>query len=272
MSQTLEKIDPSISYNPETIDDHLRQYQLDTSLDGPIHIQDEAQRQLALDLRLATDVYAPRRFTKAATNDTNALETMSRAAEALTLADEPPSVSMGYLELRPGASSNPPHHIIRADSPATQDFDGPLAVRLLLNEWSVGTDPENYAYIDPYEEEAQRLVAAPRRQQTENQLPRTLPPSRSQVAPPMIVASKPAAPSLIGVAGPSRGLPSWSNIELNQTQPGRPPVPRTGSQMVTSDAPPASQEFLSSTQVLPGPFGGRQAGKKKPVKKRLGGF
>lgn len=275
VSRTLQKIDPSISYDSESLDDHSLDYKLDTSLDGPIQIQDEAQRKLSLDLFLATDVYAPQAWTSVAAGGIDALETMSRAAEALTLGDEPPSVGLGYLRLRKGVSSNPPHHILRTDSPATQDFDGPLAVRLLLNEWSIGADPENYAYTDPYEEESQQLIAVHRRRQETVPpiVPGTLPPFRLQV-PPMVVASKPTAPPIVGVGAPVRAMPTWNTIVFeNPTQPSRPPAPRTGSQMVSTDASqPPSQQLLPSTQVLPGPFGGRQAGKKKPVKKRLGGF
>ncbi|TFK42497.1 hypothetical protein BDQ12DRAFT_676313 [Crucibulum laeve] len=40
-----------------------------------------------------------------------------------------------------------------------------------------------------------------------------------------------------------------------------------------SSMPQVSQDFMTNTQILPGPFGGRPtAAKKKPVKKRVGGF
>jgi hypothetical protein len=49
---------------------------------------------------------------------------------------------------------------------------------------------------------------------------------------------------------------------------------RTASQTTAKDPDvgASSQDFMTSTQILPGPFGGRQLIKKKPAKKRLGGF
>lgn len=266
----LAKVDPSISHDLETLIIHFRQYTIDTSLERPLRIQDEAQCQISLDLSLAADVYAPRPFADVESDGSDPLANMSRAAEALTLVDEPPLVHLGYLELRPGNFSNPLHHIVRLNTLATQVYDGPLTVRLLLNEWSIGADPESYAYEDPYGESNQPTPIL--RQHIAETTAQTTGPARSQV-PPMVVASKPTAPPIIEIAGSSRSEYSWRVSEFeNQSQPGRPIVPQMASQTTSTDAPDLSQEALTSTQVLPGPFGGRQAGKKKPIKKRMGGF
>ncbi|KAF7967207.1 hypothetical protein HWV62_35125 [Athelia sp. TMB] len=272
VSPTLEKLDPGTPFDLESLNDHLRHYKADTLLERPTRMQDEAQNRLSLDLFLAADVYAPRAFNNVDSDSVGALENMSRAAEALTLADEPPPVRLGYLQLRPGISTNPLHHITRTDTPATQDFDGPLTVRLLLNEWSIGTDPEFCEYQDPYEESNQPMPIRRRQHAEVNATAQTLGPARSQV-PPMVVASKPTAPPIVGVDLSSRGVPTWNTTGYkNMSQPSGLPMPPMGSQAAVTDAPGPSQEFLSSTQVLPGPFGGRQPVKKKPAKKRIGGF
>jgi hypothetical protein len=48
----------------------------------------------------------------------------------------------------------------------------------------------------------------------------------------------------------------------------------SNSQPVPMDAglSGTSQDFMASTQILPGAYGGRPTIKKKVVKKRLGGF
>lgn len=232
-------------------------------------MQKKAREQLALDLILATDVYAPRVCTSAATNDLDALETMSRAAEAMSLADELPPVHFGYLQPNLGAvTTNPSRGLSRTTSPVPEDFNGPLGVRLLLKEWNIGADPDDYTYEDPYEE-SKANVPARRRQHTTplTQTQGTI--ATQSQRPPMVIASK----SLIPPIASFRDVPSWNAIGAeSQPQMSKVPVLRTGSQVIVNDVTPSSQDFLSSTQILPGPFGGRQAVKKKATKKRLGGF
>ena len=160
----------------------------------------------------------------------------------------------------------------------------PLGVRLLLQEWDIGTDPYEYVYRDPYDETAQppdrmQRPAKPALPKDAPTIKETGPPAQTQIqrppaiasstitrGPPPIAASQPAAPRkpLVAarshgslVTGPQRAMPSGSQPQDAQS----------------AGLPPPSQEFMASTQVLPGPHGGRPVpAKKKPVKKRVGGF
>jgi hypothetical protein len=179
-------------------------------------------------LVLSTDVYSARSFTKAETEDDDEFETMSRAAEAMTLSETGlPSVHFGYLSPIPAAD--------RSES-APKGVALPPGVRLLLGEWDIGTDPDQYVYRDPYDEQP---VA------TSQATPMMAPPviAYSRAAP-VVSSSQPLSSHLAGdIAGPDIHTDSFSH--------------------------------LASTQVLPGPFGARlPTGKKKAAggKKRVGGF
>ncbi|KAG1877971.1 hypothetical protein DFJ58DRAFT_712609 [Suillus subalutaceus] len=103
------------------------------------------------------------------------------------------------------------------------------AVAEPAQDWEVGTDVESYTYHDPYNTEGDDSIA----------------PSRERALPTAPVAT-----------------------QTTTTTSQRPPLivnhwGRSGTQ------PQASQELMTSTQVLPGPYGGRNAPNKKLVKKRL---
>jgi len=224
----------------------------------------EARQQLTLDLALSSHVYCDRVFRRAsdfAIDDE--FETMSRAAEVMSLSDEDLApVQFGYL------TPKYDNHFHRF-SQQQQDRgpDQPLGVRLLLREWQVGADPETYAYRDPYNVDglnvSKRVVgssAAPQRSQphlsTAQRPPLVIP--TPMVGPPPIIGSQPI------LARPQLEVQSQDVISTTMYH---------GWSQDAKDSGDRSGGDIASTQIVPGPYGGRQfMSKRKPVKKRIGGF
>ena len=120
--------------------------------------ESEAQEQLAVDLVLSIDVYSAQSLAKGETKETedDELETMSRAAEAMTLSErELPSNHFGYLSPIPV-----PDHPLppKPAENASTSVVLPPGVRLLLAEWDIGADPDQYTYHDPYDDDDQQPV------------------------------------------------------------------------------------------------------------------
>jgi hypothetical protein len=212
-----------------------------------------AGEQLVVDLTLAMDVFSYRPFSKPAEIDNpDSLETMSRAAEAMSLSNESPSVQFGYL--RPTIHGTKQLDASESDS-EPPGLEIPLGVRYLLKEWDVGADPRQYAYVDSYEGPANPRA-------TNIPVPQGPAPSRvKQVAlnPPIIVASS----GVVSLLHPSNTQPPMSHRGV--------PVPPS---LVSAEGGEFQSLHLGShTQILPGRFGGgHQLTVKKPAKKRLGGF
>jgi hypothetical protein len=158
------------------------------------------------------------------------LDTMSRATEAMSLDDEPPPIQFGYL------------HPAEDDANEPDGLDSPLGVRLLLKEWEVGCNPREYVYVDPYNSGQSAPVRAKKGHASVN----TGRMSSQSQRPPQILATSTVAPLERMTA------PSW---EMAASQGALVEMETTA-------------EMMASTQVLPGPYGGR-AGKRK---KRVGGF
>ncbi|KAI0333487.1 hypothetical protein GY45DRAFT_1296833 [Cubamyces sp. BRFM 1775] len=247
--------------------------------------ENEARSQLALDLSLACDTYAHKRPGKGTTNNFEEdLLNISRSTEAMSLGDLDPS-PVQFSFLRPLVKSDPRGLSFTEEGEVDSvKTIAPLGVRLLLQEWDIGTDPYEYVYCDPYDETAEsanriQRPAKPALPKDAPTIKETGPPTQTQIqrppaiasstvarGPPPIAASQPTAPRKPLIAARSHG----SLVSTPQRA-----LP-SGSQPLDAQAvgpPPPSQEFMASTQVLPGPHGGRPApAKKKPVKKRVGGF
>ena len=268
LTPILSKLDSEIPKGPQALVDHLRQYNIAPEEAAPSKIESDACEQLALDLALSTDVLSSRLSAHAAKDNLDALETMSRATEAMSLTDEPPPVYLSYLWPKSGdATSSNSGTRSRISSPGSRELDCPMGVRLLLKDWEVGADPGEYVYEDPYEESYREVVPI-RRSKNIKSFTQTTMPTQLQ-RPPLVIASK-------SLAAPV-ALPNVPAQERLSTQPqvptNRAPMFRTGSQITANDSTvgTASQEFVTSTQIVPGPYGGRQS-IKKPAKKRMGGF
>ncbi|KAI9458490.1 RNA polymerase I-specific transcription-initiation factor-domain-containing protein [Russula earlei] len=232
----LERFVPDISGEAQLIVEKLGQYDLaldDYRSGSSLRRESEAREQLAVDLVLSTDVYSAQPFAEAEA-------TMSRATEAMTLSGETgqPSVRFGYL--------NP---VLAMDNSKA------LA---LPQGWDTGTDPDQYAYHDPYDD--QRPVAIPRthsRKRGDRDDAQGAMTQQSAKVPPCVIAhSRVAATAVI-----SSSQPMTRRLD--------------GSDWAEPDGHSDSYRPVASTQVVPGPFGARLPIGRKGVasgKKRVGGF
>lgn len=227
---------------------------------------------------MSSDIYSPSRFRKPADADIDAvLETMSLATEAMSLGEmEPSDVQFGLL--RPVLKEDKDHYSREEDIPKepTSKHIAPLGVRLLLKEWDVGIDPSTYRYDDPYDAPHAR-TAVPRHNR--NPPPRPMTQNKELASqsqrPPLVVPTVNIAPPTIASSqtfGTRAPFPA-TQVQRTHSDAQR-HIAQVGSQPADSwDVQPSSQVPFASTQVVPGPYGGRPgAPKKKPAKKRIGGF
>ncbi|KIP12300.1 hypothetical protein PHLGIDRAFT_113776 [Phlebiopsis gigantea 11061_1 CR5-6] len=263
-TSSLVRFVPDMSESVQDTQSSLKRYDLltDDYRPGPsIRAETESRQELNVDLFLSADVYAPHAIAHEEPGqhlDDDAFETMSRATEAMSIGiPEPPAVQFSFL--RPV----PQDHYHRARDVESKKMECPLGVRLLLGEWEIGADPEAYQYRDPYDN-AEPLTAVPPwgARHKADKAPRTETKSQPVRMPP-VIATAPMAPPPVA-SQPVRPRPVAPSQGAH--------VPLMGSQPLSSSQPSQETPF-PSTQVLPGPFGGRPAPvKKKPTKKRMGGF
>ncbi|KAI0748606.1 hypothetical protein C8Q80DRAFT_1219698 [Daedaleopsis nitida] len=280
---------PEYEQEPQKMVEKLARYDL---AEGPTRTADsfrreaEARSQLALDLSLAADVFSPYAPAKdaATTVDDDDMLSISLSTQAMSLGElEPPPVRFAFL--RPTRPSKLPEGAgdttIRAEDAASSKWSAPLGVRLLLQEWELGSDPKEYVYHDPYGDTSEVAAQASRRAakeparkaSPERAVPPRLPTQRPPtIAPSMAIPQAPPVVTARSVAPARKPLGAARSQDAIVAQSQR--VLNGGSQPTDNwAAPPSSQEPLASTQVLPGPHGGRpSAAKKKPAKKRVGGF
>lgn len=257
---------PDISCDVQSMVERLRKYDLvlDEYRSGSsLRRESEAREQLAVDLALSTDVFSAQPFAKSKANLTED-DRLSRAAEALSFSETgPPPVQFGYL--------NPIAHTTMADNDdaSTTGLELQTGVRLLLAEWEIGTDPDQFIYHDPYDDQqpvtTSPIVPTPVRKRagkdpaTQSQRPPLI---ATTAAPPVITGSRVALTTAISASQPAMtGLLARSQ---NEAESERAP-----------DLPSDPHVAMASTQSVSGPYGGRPpAGKKKMAagKKRVGGF
>jgi hypothetical protein len=254
LEPVLQRFVPDIAGDVESIAKRLHRYDLvldDYRSGSSLRRESEAREQLAVDLALSTDVYSAQPFTKAETEVTEdeKLETMSRAAEAMTLSAEMglPSVHFGYLNPMPTMTHN---------SPSVESTSLTPGVRLLLSDWTLGTDPDRYAYRDPYDDQRPGAASTfihrtPIWKNGGGDGDGTLATQTPTAAPPVIARSR---------VGPLALISSSQPVTRRVNDP----------EYVGDSIVPAA-----STQVEPGPFGGRPPRVRKKLasgKKRVGGF
>lgn len=261
----LQRFVPDISEDVLSTAERLRRYDLvvdDDRSGSSLRRESEAREQLAVDLVLSTDVFSAQTFAKAEAKmaEDDEFETMSRAAEAMTLSEtELPSVHFGYL--------NPISTVDHHNSPNIQSTSPvlPLGVRLLLSEWDTGTDPDQYSYHDPYDDQqpvATSLIPnAPAWKHGDHDGAQT---TQSQpiamAAPPVVVHSRAAPTTMISSSQPILGRLEGRSLDATD--------------YVGPDLHLDAYARIASSQVVPGPFGGRlPTGKKKASRKKTaGGF
>lgn len=247
---------PDISCEVKTMVERLHKYDLivDEYRSGSsLRRESEAREQLAVDLALSTDVFSARAFakSKADVTEDDKLETMSRATEAMSFSvTGPPPVQFGYL-------SPIVHNTPSAMDDASTDIELQPGIRLLLAEWDIGTDPDQFTYHDPYDDQQPAInspvVPSPIRKRAGKEAPAT-----QTQRPPLVATTAPAIAD-------SRGALTTT---ISTSQP-------VMTAERASDLPSDSHAAMASTQCVPGAYGGRlPTGKKKIalVKKRVGGF
>jgi len=260
LGPVFQRFVPEISEDVPSMVEQLHQYDLvldDYRAGSSLRRESEAREQLALDLALSTDVYSAQPF-KAETEmpDDDKFETMSRATEAMTLSETVlPSVHFGYLN--PVLAMDKPS--LSGTANATTGLALPPGVRLLLAEWDTGTDPHQYVYHDPYDDQQPvapsvipRNVTVAEKHGNRERMP--------------AMQSQPIAMFPPPVVAHSQVPPATSSSQ---------PVQARISEWAGPDGHLDSYRPMASTQVVPGPFGGRvTTGRKNATsgKKRLGGF
>jgi hypothetical protein len=258
---TLQKFDKSLSADLNEMADYLQKFRLSDDVENASQIrehEENASRQLILDLALSFDVFSETPVSKYG----KAVQTLENMTEALSLGDEPPPIEFGYLK-----------PLKKKDLYAAKDkeelswsgLDMPMGVRLLLQGWDT-SDPESYEYQDLY-----KAADEP----SPMQFKKSYSQSQSQVSviqsqrPPQVLAS-----NVTGFSQPDPFRRAAPKVQSSQTPtlstlgPTPESLPVAGPHYGSSQ----SQDIMASTQILPGPHGGRPSGKKKPPKKRMGGF
>ncbi len=273
INNTLRVFDSTISDDIDEISEHLTEYDMqDPGVPVQASIRGEKAREhLALDLAMSGHIFSPRSF-KPAPSVPDDIETMT---EALSIDAEPPPVTFHYLQPVPkskifvkereGGKEEDTDEDMEAEI-EPEEMSCPLGVRLLLKDWDIGIDPELFVYVDPYDNTGgQSEKPVPSKPKTRGFTSTTQ--FKPQAPPAILAASALAAPPPILTA--RKGPPIFGSQSMMTSSRAF-----TQSQVpVTVEYSQMSQEPIASTQVLPGPHGGRPLPlKKKQPKKRLGGF
>ncbi|KAH8106855.1 hypothetical protein BXZ70DRAFT_1074595 [Cristinia sonorae] len=251
---------PDMSSDPAVLANTLARYDLTTEEDRPApsyRREAEAREQLALDLTLSASIFCSgfSETNRRTEEDEDMFDAMSRATEALSLGDtEPPPVAFGFLRPVKDDLEDVPNS---TNGNSDQNIC-PLGVRLLLDDWKVGTDPGDYVYEDPYGvvQRPSAVKAFVRPRPPPMVLPsEMMPPPIQSMRPPVIAAKECPIP---------RQFPASQPQEIRREILGGSQPAAMGMDLSHSQTP------FASTQVLSGPHGGRPPPiKKKPMKKRI---
>ncbi|KAJ3725838.1 hypothetical protein C8R42DRAFT_419083 [Lentinula raphanica] len=239
IASILKHFDESTAGDIGMIAERFRSFDLDRHPDDPVQAsrrQNKAREQLALDLTLSKNIFSPRKFIPSSQPVTSGH------------ADGDSSVHFHFLQ------PSPRRQYYSKEEQQDDVLVLPSGVGLLLQDWDIGSDPDKYIFTDISDIGADSNTQARSRDRIDRGYTEETPPKillQSQVPPP--IAAKPVAQPVV--------LPSRLLGVESQSQ-------------MTELAEAESQNVMMSTQVLPGPFGGRPTaiGKKKAGKKRLGGF
>jgi hypothetical protein len=217
--------------------------------------ENTAREQLALDLTLSSDVFSGQPFVNFPGGSTE-LEAMTKT---LSLAKDHPSVEFGYLH--PVAKSAADHSRTTTTEDETASFS---SIEALLKGWVIGRDPQIAGDEEPDGTDGSALLSADEAARGTNASQGLQSPSFQR--PPLVMAS--TGIPFTQAEGPMRSF--------RAEQFRVPGLPSRGFGLQSQPMPEPtgpSQDYVTSTQVLPGPYGGRAlSGKQKMAKKRLGGF
>ena len=257
INPTIKRLGLNITNDIRSCTEALHEYDLMTDPDRNTRSfawENEAREQLALDLVLSGDVFSDRPFSTFPDGNLE-LEVMTKT---LSLAGETPGVDFGYL--RPILRRSADYYCTTTEEDEVRSFDG---VRALLRDWVVGTDPR-FPSVRDHSVGTRLSDSSPADEAVRNTKTSQGIHLFSSQRPPLVVASS--------VAPPGQTEGSKRGFRADQSPP--PVHLPVDSQPILngSDLAVPSQDCMASTQILPGPYGGRVLGKKKTAKKRLGGF
>lgn len=253
----LRNFDRHLSDDPTEMEEYLQKFNLSDGEEISKNVrqhEEDACQQLILDLALSLDVFSQESPLKPGELD-HALEVMT---EALSLGDEPPPVEFGFLKPFDKTTSVDDDN---SDSP--RGLDIPIGVRLLLQGWDT-SDPETFVYHDSYNaaNDAVPIKIKKSHSQSQSQVP-----VMNSQRPPVVLAS-----NVVGFSQPDLLRKTVPKAQAHSQTPFA-PLFELPSSVIAQSQVNESQEYMTSTQILPGPYGGRPTNvKKKPAKKRLGGF
>jgi len=261
--ETVRRLPYEISSDWPSFHERLKKLELrdEEKSTASLRRESESQECVIVDLALSCDAFSPQPIAKPYSAD----------IKPGAIPEEPPEVHFGYFHpvRKIGINRYSTGDTSMSLCEESTAVSSPLGVRLLLAEWEVGTDVENYVYHDPYNTtESVGAPAPPRRKQALSTAEEAAQLHGRPSVPHIMVAPKQRPPTVVTAAVTQ---PDWKLLGTEVTRT----VENNYSQEIAfnpnSDA--FSQELMTSTQVLPGPYGGRPGvGKKKPAKKRVGGF
>ncbi|KAJ3763837.1 hypothetical protein EV360DRAFT_65896 [Lentinula raphanica] len=236
IASILKHFDESTAGDIDMIAERFRSFDLDRHPDDPVQAsrrQNKAREQLALDLTLSKNIFSPRKFIP--------------SSQPVTSGHADGDYSVHFHFLQP----SPRRQYYSKEEQQDDVLVLPSGVGLLLQDWDIGSDPDKYIFTDISDIGADSNTQARSRDRIDRGYTEETPPKillQSQVPPP--IAAKPVAQPVV--------LPSRLLGVESQSQ-------------MTELAEAESQNVMMSTQVLPGPFGGRPTaiGKKKAGKKPL---
>jgi hypothetical protein len=237
----------------------------------------DSARQLEMESALYSHIYSsnPIALSDRYPHDDESLE---RATELLSLSEArmPPPLSFIFLKPRPVADDIA--DILERPRMSTDTVgevpDASLGTRLLLSEWELGADPQQFAYINPYPDVPTPILKdkSSRRtsymQQNPSQPVERPPPSlellQSRSAPPKIGVSQSSIPIT-----PSTGRTLPKVATKNPVDPAL----QSRWKATPSSIGHSQNTILTSSQPQPSTVqGGVPKPATKKVKKRMGGF
>ncbi|EFI28365.1 hypothetical protein CC1G_13899 [Coprinopsis cinerea okayama7 len=258
LDNLMRRLDPELGVDLNPKNDSPAPYALEDDPERPLRSlkkEEKDRKQLELDLALSRDVYSTYPLTASADVD-HTLETMT---EALTLGDEPPPMELSFFK-----PVRKDHYDSEESAGQSASVEFGMGVRLLLKDWELGSSLNNYQYRDPYNTfDGPRVELEPLSEKAVY-----VPPPPAAVPP--VVTQRP--PTLV-IAKPNPTSNQPPVLATAKTRQSQQTMPLWGMQTQSQTSEESqSQSMMPSTQILPGPFGGRPTAKKKPVKKRIGGF
>ena len=286
-----------IASHPKALLESLERYEAQGSVPTRRDIREERlMEEVALDLALSMDIFSavPLITHPPRSEDLLNDDELERATQALSIVNDDlgkaPPVRFNFLRPR-YPITKPFCQGVEGDMDGSGTVDLCLGVRQLLADWKLGHDPNQFIFRNPYEEH-EPTTWKKRRKAIGKKLERDEVKAQTRSHIPIIMASSQMPPmiSTQGVMGRECMPPHGVASRMYDGGLNRPRV-RSGFGFETTQAGSVSQplDFASqeglfgassqtwlgpSTQVLPGPHGGRPEANvaKKKQKKRAGGF